>query len=623
MADVDPTRDYIQSAGEVNDGEGVIVPTEHHANASAEDIKKDHNILHTVAVTEADNDGRAPTDEEKATLRHVSAPILWSSYVVCVVELAERASYYGVSGVFTNFIQRPLPAGGNGAGAPAAGTQASAGALGLGLQTATALVTLFNFLAYVTPMLGGMIADMKLGRLKTLWWGILFGFVGHVLLVIAAIPDVISEGHAIAAFIIGMLILAFATGFIKPCIAPIIADQCPIKTQQVKTLKSGEKVIVDPKVTVETMLHLYYWAVNIGAFFSIATTYSEKRIGFWLAYLTPGIFYLIMPIGLLWVQSRLILYPPKGAETLDAFKAVKVMWARAGVVTGFKGGDALWDQAKPSVIAQDESPKASSLLAKIKWDDKFVDDLRVTVIACKIFLFQPIWALADGGLNSIITNMAGSMTTNGLPNDLLSNFNPISTVVTIPIYNYWLYPTLRKLGFNFSPVRRICVGYLFGVVIMIISAILQWQVYETSPCGYHATECAVGSGVSPISAWAVLPIYWLQPMGGILISVTSYEMAYNLTPANMKGLVIAIVFLMSALSSAIVEICSPAFNDPNLIWPFVGIGAANLLAAIANYWFFRDVGAGEVDLSNMETQRQAVTKADAEAAVVEKKLADA
>ena len=71
-----------------------------------------------------------------------------------------------------------------------------------------------------------------------------------------------------------MLILAFATGFIKPwyvasiyfagalltepahSIAPIIADQCPIKTQQVKTLKSGEKVIVDPKVTVETMLHV-------------------------------------------------------------------------------------------------------------------------------------------------------------------------------------------------------------------------------------------------------------------------------------------------------------------------------------------------------------------------------
>ena len=122
---MDPTRDYIQSAGEVNDREGVIVPTEHHANASAEDIKKDHNILHTVAITEADEDGRAPTEEEKATLRHVSAPIPWyvgltlgefsiadrvrrSSYVVCVVELAERASYYGVSGVFTNFIQRSV-----------------------------------------------------------------------------------------------------------------------------------------------------------------------------------------------------------------------------------------------------------------------------------------------------------------------------------------------------------------------------------------------------------------------------------------------------------------------------------------------------------------------------------
>lgn len=622
MTDVDVTRDYIQSAGAVNDGEGVIVPAEHHANSSAEDVKKDHNILHTVAFADTDEDGRAPTEEEKATLRRVSAPIPWASYVVCIVELAERASYYGVSGVFTNFIQRPLPKGGNGAGAPAPGTQDSAGALGLGLQTATALTTLFNFLAYVTPLLGGTIADMKLGRLRTLWWGILFGFVGHLLLVIAAIPTVMEEGHAIAAFIIGMLILAFATGFIKPCIAPIIADQCPVKTQQVKTLKSGEKVIVDPKVTVETMLHLYYWAVNIGAFFSIATTYSEKRIGFWLAYLTPGIFYLIMPVGLLWVQSRLILYPPKGAETLDAFKAIKVMWTRAGVATGFKGGDELWDQAKPSVIAKDESPKSQGLLSRINWDDKFVDDLRITVIACKIFLFQPIWALADGGLNSIITNMAGSMTTNGLPNDLLSNFNPIGTVVTIPIYNYWLYPTLRKMGFNFTPVRRICVGYLFGVVIMIIAAILQWQVYETSPCGYNATECEVGSGVSPISAWTVVPIYWLQPMGGILISVTSYEMAYNLTPANMKGLVIAIVFLMSALSSAIVEICSPAFNDPNLIWPFVGIGAANLLAAIANYWFFREVGAGDVDLSAMETQRQVVDKDDAETGAAKEKMAD-
>lgn len=34
----------------------------------------------------------------------------------------------------------------------------------------------------------------------------------------------------------------------------------------------------------------------------------------------------------------------------------------------------------------------------------------------------------------------------------------------------------------------------------------------------------------------------------------------------------AINLFMSALSSAIVEIISPAMTDPNLIWPYVGIG---------------------------------------------------
>lgn len=63
----------------------------------------------------------------------------------------------------------------------------------------------------------------------------------------------------------------------------MIADQSTVQKQYVKTLKNGQRVIVDPNVTVERMLLLYYWASNLGDFFSIATTYAEKRIGFWLA----------------------------------------------------------------------------------------------------------------------------------------------------------------------------------------------------------------------------------------------------------------------------------------------------------------------------------------------------
>ena len=85
--------------------------------------------------------------------------------MLCIVEFAERASYYGVqvspaydasfttSGhaadtrelqtVFSNFMQYPLPDGGNGAGAPARGTQDTAGALGKGEQFSIAMGLLF------------------------------------------------------------------------------------------------------------------------------------------------------------------------------------------------------------------------------------------------------------------------------------------------------------------------------------------------------------------------------------------------------------------------------------------------------------------------------------------------
>ncbi|KAK8204393.1 peptide transporter ptr2 [Zalaria obscura] len=84
--------------------------------------------------------------------------------MLCIVELAERASYYGVQTVFSNFMQFALPAGGNGAGAPQRGTEDTAGALGRGEQFSVAIGLLFLFLSYVVPTFGGYFADTMTGR---------------------------------------------------------------------------------------------------------------------------------------------------------------------------------------------------------------------------------------------------------------------------------------------------------------------------------------------------------------------------------------------------------------------------------------------------------------------------
>lgn len=52
-----------------------------------------------------------PTEEERMRLRRIPGKIPWISFSLCLVEFAERASYYGAKTVFSNFIQRPLPIG--------------------------------------------------------------------------------------------------------------------------------------------------------------------------------------------------------------------------------------------------------------------------------------------------------------------------------------------------------------------------------------------------------------------------------------------------------------------------------------------------------------------------------
>lgn len=62
-------------------------------------------------LADDDDEYPAPTEEEKGTLRKVPAHIRLVSFSLCLVEFAERASYYGAKTVFNNFIQFPLPEG--------------------------------------------------------------------------------------------------------------------------------------------------------------------------------------------------------------------------------------------------------------------------------------------------------------------------------------------------------------------------------------------------------------------------------------------------------------------------------------------------------------------------------
>lgn len=124
------------------------------------------------------------------------------------------------------------------------------------------------------------------------------------------------------------------------------------------------------------------------------------------------------------------------------------------------------------------------------------------------------------------------MINNGVPNDLISNFNSLTIVVCAPILNFGIYPLLARYNIRFPPMWKMSFGFALGGISMIIGAIEQWKVYEvsgcsrsflrslpqreltslppllsfysqTSPCGYSATDGIVGMNcLSSVNLWA-------------------------------------------------------------------------------------------------------------------------
>ncbi|KAJ5896758.1 uncharacterized protein N7473_006157 [Penicillium subrubescens] len=544
------------------------------------------------ASTDSSDDGyEFPTEEETETLRKVPGNLPLVAFALCLVEFAERASYYGAKTVFSNFVEFPLPKGGNGAGAPPRHTQETAGALGMGLQAASGLTLLFLFLAYVIPIFGGWWADVHVGRYKAIIVGVAICGVAHIIQVFGAIPSVLQRGASNSAppFIIGMILLSFGAGIFKPNIAPTILDQNRQKKAYIKTLKSGERVIVDPESTTTRTMLIFYGFVNVGAFFMLATTYAEKYVGFWLSFLLAGIIYFLLPILLFAVYKKTYKAPPAGSSELS--RALKISGAALRQNKFQVWRKDFWEAVKPANLREKG--------IVVDWTDSNVRDVARAVSACDIFWFYPIWNLNDGGIGSVSSNQGASMITNGAPNDVLNNFNALTIIFVVPLMTYVVYPALQRRNIRFGPISRITFGFFLATLAGLAGTLVQWRVYKLSPCGFYASTC---DEVAPISIWWQLANTILSALSEIFANVTAYEVAYARSPEGMRGLVMAIFLFMNALSSAIGEILLPATKDPWLLWIW---GAPTVALALQTviFWFrFKHLNDEQYYVTSVENQ---------------------
>jgi len=196
------------------------------------------------------------------------------------------------------------------------------------------------------------------------------------------------------------------------------------------------------------------------------------------------------------------------------------------------------------------------------------------------------------------------MALHGVPNDIISNLDPLALIILIPICDLFIYPALRKAGIRFTPIKKITAGFITGALAMVWAAVVQAYIYKKSVCGSNAAGTLPNGDPCPnvdINVWAQTGSYVLIAISEIFASITSLEYGFSKAPKNMRSLVAAFALFMTAISAAIGEAFVPLSTDPLLVWNYGSMAVVSFVAGILFYFYYRELDKQEDVLNLLPT----------------------
>ncbi|KAM3122379.1 hypothetical protein CJJ07_004589 [Candidozyma auris] len=525
-------------------------------NVDEKVVHDDASVIRSVDRSESDSypdsvspEGAEPSEEEMKTLRRVARRVPLACWLVAIVELAERFSYYGLSTPFQNYMQYTK-------------TDHPRGVLGLNQSGATALSYFWQFWCYVTPIFGAWVADTYLGKYNTISIFCVLYIIGILILFVTSLPSM-SQNTSLGGFITAVIVIGIGTGGVKSNVSPLIADQVPKEKPSIKVLKSGERVIEDPNLTIQNVFMFFYLMINIGSLSVIATTELESRVDFWAAYLLPLCFFVIALLALFLGKNVYHKVPVGDKVIAKSFKCSFLALTKLN-----------YDAARPSLNPDKEFP----------WTDKFVDEVQRALYACKVFLIYPIYWLVYGQMTNNFVSSAGQMELHGLPNDILQAIDSITIIIFIPICESIVYPFIRRFT-PFRAITKIFWGFMFGAAAMVYAAVLQHFIYKAGPCYDSPNDCPGFKNIpNHIHVALQTPAYFLIAISEILASITGLEYAYTKAPVSMKSFIMSIFLVQNAFGSALGIALSPVSKDPKMVWTYTGLAVSCFIAGWV-FWF--------------------------------------
>lgn len=221
---------------------------------------------------------------EKTTAKHPKGlPYLFFT------EMWERFGYYLILGIFVLYMIDPKETGG----------------LAFNDKNADDIFGTFIALTYLTPFLGGFLADRVLGYMKAIYIGGALMGLGYIGL------GVFKE---VSMFYVSMALIILGNGFFKPSISTLLGN-----------LYEEEPY----RANKDAGYNIFYMGINIGAFVcNIIAAFMRNKFGWGEAFITAGVGMfvglLIFSIGRKHILKANVMKPVQEGDTKISDVLVKV-----------------------------------------------------------------------------------------------------------------------------------------------------------------------------------------------------------------------------------------------------------------------------------------------------------
>lgn len=405
-------------------------------------------------------------------------------------EMWERFSYYGMRALLVLYLVNSL---------------------NYSESEALHIYAVYTGLVYLTPLIGGYLADRFLGTQKSIFIGGLTMMIGHFLM---AFPDYLYLA-------IGMLIIG--NGYFKPNISSLLG----------RLYKSND-------VRRDSGFSIFYVGINLGAFLApLVVGYIGETINWHYGFAIAGFGMLAGLIQFYYGQNKII----KEDTTHQSRKLKSADWGLITIISLIN---------IPLILLILEVNQLINhyffeiLLALVMFISLYLltrkkqllsakEDLKkivyIGVLSIFVIFFWVGFEQAGGSLtlfanNSVDRDFLGFI----IPASFFQSINPLIIILIGPmIANFWLRVDRSKSNIN-TPQKM-------GLGLLLLAG------------GFFLITLVNNSSDSSISLWWLVGVYFLHTLGELCLSPIGLSMVSKVSPKKIASLMMGFWFLSSAVAN--------------------------------------------------------------------------